>query len=119
MRTFTGFLSLLPVLGVFFTLASADRHAVEQRGPGRRHHGVNTMDATAALSKRFDNARYSNYDITTGPVACGGYYQPGDFVSSETVEQSICGDAYLHYVVQVVAINGDVRSLLHTFRHHH
>lgn len=81
MRAFNGLLSVLSVSTAFYSLvAAANEHAIGKRGPGRRHRSVNALEYD--LHKRFDSARYSTYDVTTGEVACGGFYQPSDFVSN-------------------------------------
>ena len=60
-------------------LAAADATHV----PARRHHAVNRLhepDATATLSKRVDNAKFTYYE--TGQGACGGTNKDSDWVSS-------------------------------------
>ena len=82
MRGLTSLLSLFFVLAVIDSCIASVGHAIGKRGPGRRHSGVNALDfSNHTLSARTDDVRYSYYDITTGEVACGGRYQPGDFVS--------------------------------------
>ena len=80
MRAFKELLSFLSISALLGSLTDAHEHVLGKRG-ARRHRDVNALESfNHTLSKRFDNVRYSNYDITTGEVACGGFYQPSDFV---------------------------------------
>lgn len=58
--------------------SSSPSHDVGQR----RRHSVNSFGSGVHnLEKRYDNARLTWYDDTTGQTACGGWYNNGDWVS--------------------------------------
>ena len=80
MRANTALLSLYALSAALLGVAG-NEHGIGKRGPGRRHRGVNYLDqGSYTLSKRYDDARYSVYDVTTGEVACGGFYHADDYV---------------------------------------
>ncbi|PAV14606.1 expansin family [Pyrrhoderma noxium] len=51
------------------------------------HHKRVIAANSHSLAKRFDNARYTWYDITTGETACGQWYQKSDYVVALDAQQ--------------------------------
>lgn len=66
---------------VFLALCSALVLAAHEHNPGRRHHAVNLTERDTHLGKRFDNARFTYFEVGTN--ACGGFDHENDFVSRE------------------------------------
>ncbi|KAI0287672.1 RlpA-like double-psi beta-barrel-protein domain-containing protein-containing protein [Russula brevipes] len=90
MRSFSSLLLLLALSLPFF--AMADRRS---RRPRTGHGAEPALHARArdhVLHKRISNARITYYDIGGAQVACGGYYQPSDFVVALNGAQF--GDVY-------------------------
>lgn len=74
-------LTLFPLLLLSeLVYASSPAHDVGHR----RRHAVNTLTPSSEhnLQKRYDGARLTWYDVTTGQTACGGWYNNNDWVSA-------------------------------------
>ncbi|KIP09285.1 hypothetical protein PHLGIDRAFT_18677 [Phlebiopsis gigantea 11061_1 CR5-6] len=68
------FLSTLVLSLSLSSFVLADSHESSRR----RHAGTNFLSTNHALSKRFDNARFSYYE--TGEGACGAFNKDSDFI---------------------------------------
>ena len=54
--------------------------------PRRRHAGTRSLQPETALTKRYDNARFSYYEAGLG--ACGATNSDSDFVSFSRLQRS-------------------------------
>ena len=71
---------LVIALGSTFVAAANDHIRLDV---GRRHHAVNLTERDVHLQKRFDNARFTYFEV--GQNACGSYDHDSDFVSTVDV----------------------------------
>ena len=65
-------------LALAAALVSADSHEHKRHDAERRHRDHAATERATHLEKRFDNTRFTFYDV--GINACGGFDHPGDFV---------------------------------------
>lgn len=89
LTSFSAFVITASLYGHFVV---ADAHSGGGKRDGRkRHHAISYQEnGNYTFSKRMDNVVFSLYDITTGEVACGGFYQNSDFVRTPAVAFFFC-----------------------------
>jgi len=74
------FAAVILISSFIFNVSAVPSHGVAQRHQGRHAVGAPSSPADNLLGKRFSNARYTWYDVTTGNTACGPRYGPDDFI---------------------------------------
>lgn len=95
-------LSAIILLSLSFVSAAPSHNVGHQRHPSRLSVNALTSPAELQLGKRFSNARFSWYDVTTGATACGPRYGPDDFIVAVNSAQ-FAGSSHCFNTITITA----------------